>query len=32
VVGVGASDRSPQPDVLIYADLARWEIQGRRAE
>jgi mannose-6-phosphate isomerase class I len=30
VVGVGASIVSPQPDVLIYADLARWEIQGRQ--
>ncbi len=30
VVGVGASIVSLQPDVLIYADLARWEIQGRQ--
>jgi mannose-6-phosphate isomerase class I len=30
VVGVGASIVSPQPDVLIYADLTRWEIQGRQ--
>jgi len=30
VVGVGASIVSPQPDILIYADLARWEIQGRQ--
>ena len=30
VVGVGAAIVSPQSDVLIYADLARWEIQGRQ--
>src|SRR5216684_132023 len=30
VVGVGAVIVSPQSDVLIYADLARWEIQGRQ--
>jgi mannose-6-phosphate isomerase class I len=30
VVGVGAAIVSPEPDVLIYADLARWEIQGRQ--
>jgi mannose-6-phosphate isomerase class I len=29
VVGVGAAIVSPQSDVLVYADLARWEIQGR---
>ncbi|HLV94634.1 MAG TPA: class I mannose-6-phosphate isomerase [Candidatus Acidoferrales bacterium] len=30
VVGVGAAIVSPEPDVLIYADMARWEIQGRQ--
>jgi mannose-6-phosphate isomerase class I len=30
VVGVGASIVLLQPDVLIYAELARWEIQGRQ--
>jgi mannose-6-phosphate isomerase class I len=30
VVGVGAAIVSPQSDVLVYADLARWEIQGRQ--
>src|SRR5215469_3071969 len=30
VVGVGAAIVSPQSDVLIYADLARWEIQSRQ--
>lgn len=30
VVGVGATIVSPQSDVLVYADLARWEIQGRQ--
>lgn len=30
VVGVGAAIASPDADVLIYADLARWEIQGRQ--
>ena len=30
VVGVGAAIVSPQSEVLIYADLARWEIQGRQ--
>ncbi len=30
VVGVGASLVSPQPDLLVYADMARWEIQGRQ--
>ena len=30
VVGVGASLVSPRPDLLIYADMARWEIQGRQ--
>jgi len=30
VVGVGATIASPKSDVLVYADLARWEIQGRQ--
>ena len=30
VVGVGAAIISPESDVLVYADLARWEIQGRQ--
>jgi len=30
VVGVGAAIVLPQSDVLVYADLARWEIQGRQ--
>ena len=30
VAGVGAALVSPQPDVLVYADMARWEIQGRQ--
>jgi mannose-6-phosphate isomerase class I len=30
VLGVGAALVSPEPGVLIYADLARWEIQRRQ--
>jgi mannose-6-phosphate isomerase class I len=30
VVGVGASLVSPKRDLLVYADMARWEIQGRQ--
>ena len=30
VIGVGAAIVSPLADVLIYADLARWEIQRRQ--
>ena len=30
VLGTGASLVCPQPDVLVYADLARWEIQLRQ--
>jgi mannose-6-phosphate isomerase class I len=30
VVGTGAACVAPQRDVLIYADLARWEIQKRQ--
>lgn len=30
VVGVGAALVSPQPNLLVYADMARWEIQGRQ--
>jgi len=29
VVGTGAALIAPQPDVLVYADLARWEAQLR---
>lgn len=30
VVGTGAALVCPQPDLLVYADLARWEIQRRQ--
>jgi mannose-6-phosphate isomerase class I len=30
VVGCGAALVIPEPDVLVYADMARWEIQGRQ--
>jgi mannose-6-phosphate isomerase class I len=30
VVGVGAAIVSPEAGVLVYADLARWEIQARQ--
>jgi mannose-6-phosphate isomerase class I len=30
VVGVGASLVARDPDLLVYADMARWEIQGRQ--
>jgi mannose-6-phosphate isomerase class I len=30
VVGVGAAIVSPHSDVMVYADLARWEIEGRQ--
>jgi len=30
IVGIGAAIISPEPDILVYADLARWEIQGRQ--
>ncbi|MGH9514669.1 MAG: class I mannose-6-phosphate isomerase [Terriglobales bacterium] len=30
IVGVGAALVSPHPNILIYADMARWEIQGRQ--
>ncbi|MGC2635631.1 MAG: class I mannose-6-phosphate isomerase [Acidobacteriaceae bacterium] len=30
VIGTGASLVCPAPDVLVYADLARWEIQMRQ--
>jgi len=29
VVGIGATLILPQPDILVYADLARWEAQRR---
>jgi mannose-6-phosphate isomerase class I len=30
IVGTGAIEVTPQPDILIYTDLARWEIQQRQ--
>ena len=30
VIGTGAALLAPQADVLVYADLARWEIQQRQ--
>jgi mannose-6-phosphate isomerase class I len=30
VLGTGATLVCPQPDLLVYADLARWEIQKRQ--
>ena len=30
VVGVGAALVAPNPDILVYADMARWEIQQRQ--
>ncbi|MGB9071577.1 MAG: class I mannose-6-phosphate isomerase [Terriglobales bacterium] len=30
IVGMGAALVAPKPDVLVYADLARWEIQARQ--
>ncbi len=30
ILGVGAALVCDDPDVLVYADLARWEIQGRQ--
>lgn len=30
VIGTGAILAAPQPDLLVYADLARWEIQQRQ--
>jgi mannose-6-phosphate isomerase class I len=30
IVGTGASLVAPEPDILIYADMARWEIQQRQ--
>jgi mannose-6-phosphate isomerase class I len=32
IFGSGASLLSPEPDLLIYADMARWEIQLRMRE
>jgi mannose-6-phosphate isomerase class I len=29
-IGCGAALLSPEPDVLVYADMARWEIQARQ--
>ena len=30
IVGVGAALVAPKPELLVYADMARWEIQGRQ--
>ena len=30
IVGVGATLVAPNPNLLVYADMARWEIQGRQ--
>jgi mannose-6-phosphate isomerase class I len=30
IIGTGATLLAPEPDILIYADLARWEIQKRQ--
>lgn len=30
IIGTGATLVAPEPDVLIYADMARWEIQKRQ--
>jgi len=30
ILGAGAALVSPAPDVLMYADMARWQIQGRQ--
>ncbi|HLW89496.1 MAG TPA: class I mannose-6-phosphate isomerase [Terriglobales bacterium] len=30
ILGVGATLVAPNPSVLVYADMARWEIQGRQ--
>ncbi len=30
LLGVGAALLTQRPDVLVYADMARWEIQGRQ--
>ena len=30
IIGTGATLVAPEPDILIYADLARWEIQQRQ--
>jgi mannose-6-phosphate isomerase class I len=30
VVGVGATLVAPHPDLLVYVDMARWEIQARQ--
>jgi mannose-6-phosphate isomerase class I len=32
VVGTGAALVSPEPDLLVYADMARWEIQSRQRQ
>jgi mannose-6-phosphate isomerase class I len=30
IVGIGAALVAPNPRLLVYADMARWEIQGRQ--
>jgi mannose-6-phosphate isomerase class I len=32
IVGTGASLLSPAPDLLVYADMARWQIQQRQRQ
>jgi hypothetical protein len=32
IVGTGAALVSPQPELLVYADMARWEIQSRQRQ
>src|SRR6201987_2602645 len=32
IVGTGAALVSPEPELLVYADLARWEIQSRQRQ
>jgi hypothetical protein len=32
IVGTGAALVSPEPDLLVYADMARWEIQSRQRQ
>lgn len=30
IIGTGATLLAPEPDILVYADLSRWEIQRRQ--
>ena len=32
IVGTGAALVSPEPELLVYADMARWEIQSRQRQ